>query len=91
MAPLNLNGPVSSEEHHKFMDWLIRRDVIAGSASSVLNGDPKLQVSTSRETLKLAEAEGVNWRNIYDSIYDSWHRCQLHFQIPCDDGSDRAG
>ena len=36
MAPLNLNGPVSSEEHHKFMDWLIRRDVIAGSASPVL-------------------------------------------------------
>jgi hypothetical protein len=35
MAPLNLNGPMSSEEHHKFMDWLIRRDVIAGSASSV--------------------------------------------------------
>lgn len=41
------------------MGWLIRRGVIAGSASSVLNGDPKLQVSTSRETLKLAEAEGV--------------------------------
>ena len=58
MAPLNLNGPVSSEEHHKFMDWLIRRDVIAGSASPVLNGNPKRQVSTSRETLKQAEVEG---------------------------------
>ena len=30
MASLNLNGPMSSEEHHKFMGWLIRRDVIAG-------------------------------------------------------------
>jgi len=36
MAPLNLNGLMSSEEHHKFMDWRIRRDVIAGSASPVL-------------------------------------------------------
>ena len=36
MVPLNLNGPMSSEEHHKFIDWLIRRDVIARSALSVL-------------------------------------------------------
>ena len=43
----------SLEEHHKFMDWLIRRDVIAGSASPVLNG-------TSREALKQAEVEGGN-------------------------------
>ena len=52
MVPLNLNGPMSAEEHHKFIDWLIRRDVIAGRASYVLNGDLKLQVSTLRQTLK---------------------------------------
>jgi hypothetical protein len=73
---------MSAEEHHKFIDWRIRHDVIAGSASYVLNGDPKLQVSTLRETLKQAETEGVDRRKIYDSIYDDLHRHQPHFPDP---------
>ena len=44
--------------------------MIAESASYVLNEDPKLQVSTLRETLKQAETEGVDRRDIYDFTYD---------------------
>jgi len=73
---------MSSEEHHKFMDWLIRCEAIAGSASYVVNGYPEAQVSTLRGTLKQAAGEGVDWRKIYDSIYDSWHSRRPHFPDP---------
>ena len=52
------------------IDWRIWHDMIAESASYVLNEDPKLQVSTLRETLKQAETEGVDRRDIYDFTYD---------------------
>lgn len=73
---------MSSEEQEKFLDWLIQCEAIAGSASYVVIGYPEAQVSTLRGTLKRAAAEGVEWRKIYDSIYDSWRSRWPHFPAP---------
>ena len=73
---------MASEEQMKFMDWLLRCEAIAGSASYVVNGYPAVQVSTLRGTLKQAASEGVDWRKIYDSIYDSWHSRRPHLPDP---------
>ena len=62
-----------SEDQRKFMQWMIECDVIAGSASYIVNGYPKAQVSTLKATLKRAAADGVEWRKIYQSIYEQWH------------------
>ena len=69
MAPLTLNGPMSAEELPKYrLADLARRD--RGECLVCLDEDPKLQVSTLRETLKQPETEGVDRCNIYDSTYD---------------------
>jgi hypothetical protein len=70
---------MSSQEHKKFMEWLIRCEAIAGSASYVVNGYPEAQVSTLKGTLRQAAEDGTDWRRIYECIYESWHTRRPHF------------
>ena len=62
--------------------WLMECDVIAGSGSYVVNGYPDAQVTALRNTLQKAAAEGINWREIYTSIYTSWRSRRPHFPDP---------
>ena len=60
---------MSAEELPKYrLADLARHD--RGECLVCLDEDPKLQVSTLRETLKQAETEGVDRRDIYDFTYD---------------------
>ncbi len=55
---------------------------IAGSASFVLNGYPKAQVTALRDTLREAANQGFNWQELYASIYQDWHTRRPHFPTP---------
>ena len=63
----------ASDEQQKLMKWLINCDVIAGSASYIVNGYPETQVGVLRAELKASAADGVDWRKVYASIYEQWH------------------
>src|SRR5262245_59132179 len=71
-----------SEDQRKFIQWMIECDVIAGSASYIVNGYPELQVRTLRSTLIRASGDGVDWRTIYESIYKHWDTRRPHFPDP---------
>ena len=55
------------------MDWLTRCDAIAASDLFMQTGHPEVHVTLLKATLLRAAAEGVNWREIYRSIYERWH------------------
>ena len=55
------------------MSWLSRCSAVAGSASYIINGYPERQVGVLRLQLQAAAADGVDWREIYTSIYEQWH------------------
>jgi len=67
------------EDNGKVMDWLTRCEAIAESDSFVRSGHPEDQVIILRATLLRAAAAGVNWREIYRSIYEQWHTRHPHF------------
>jgi len=62
-----------------WMDWLTRCDAIAASDLFSQKGHPEVQVTLLKATLLRAAAEGVNWREIYRSLYDRWHTECPHF------------
>lgn len=62
--------------------WLMECDTIAGSASFVVSGYPDVQVTSLRNVLRGASAEGFNWREVYESVYKSWHSRRPHFPDP---------
>jgi hypothetical protein len=64
---------MTADEQQKLMKWLIQCEVIAGSASYIVNGYPETQVGVLRSELQAARADGVDWRDIYASIYEEWH------------------
>ena len=61
---------MESEEDEQLMDWLTRCDAIAGSDSYLKIGHPEDQVMVLKGTLLQAATAGVNWREIYRSIYE---------------------
>ncbi len=61
------------------MDWLTRCEAIAESDLFIRSGHPEDQVTLLKATLMQAAAEGMNWRDIYRSIYDKWHTRRPHF------------
>jgi len=67
------------EANGKLMDWLTRCDAIAGSDLYVQIGHPEDQVIFLKAILLRASAEGMNWREIYRSIYEQWHTRHPHF------------
>src|SRR5262245_15680796 len=67
------------EDNGKLKDWLTRCEAIAESDSFVRSGHPEDQVIILRATLLRAAAAGVNWREIYRSIYEQWHTRHPHF------------
>lgn len=77
---------MDSRDNTKLIYWLIECDVIAGSASYVVNGYPEAQVTALRDRLRAAEAKGFDWKSIYESIYKSWHSRRPHFPTPKGDG-----
>jgi len=60
------------------MDWLTC-DAIAGSDAFVRSGHPEDQVFILKAKLLRAATAGVNWREIYRSVYEEWHRERPHF------------
>jgi len=66
------------EDNGKLMDWLTRCEAIAESDSFVRSGHPEDQVIILRATLLRAVAEGVDWRDIYRSIYEQWRTRHPH-------------
>jgi len=70
---------MDSEDDKKLLDWLTRCDAIAASDLFVQIGHPEDQVTLLKATLLRAAAEGVNWREIYRSIYEKWHSRRPHF------------
>jgi hypothetical protein len=73
---------MESEGNEKLRDWLIRCEVVAESDIFVRSGHPEDQVLILRATLLRAAADGVNWREIYRSIYEEWHTQRPHFPDP---------
>jgi len=63
-------------------DRLTRCDAIAASDLFVRVGHPEDQVTLLKATLLRAAAEGVNWRELYRSIYERWHTECPHFPDP---------
>lgn len=61
------------------LDWLTRCEAIAESDLFVRSGHPEDQVIILRAMLRRAVANGVNWREIYRSIYERWHTERPHF------------
>jgi len=70
---------MDSEEDEQLLDWLTRCDAIAGSDSYLQIGHPEDQVIVLKGTLLQAATAGVNWREIYRSIYEKWHSRRPHF------------
>ncbi len=70
---------MESEDKEKLMTWLTRCDAIAGSDLFVQIGHPEDQVTLLKATLLRAAAEGLDWREIYRSIYERWHTERPHF------------
>ena len=64
---------MDSEDDEKLLDWLTRCEAIAESDSFLQNGHPEDQVIVLLATLLRAAEAGVNWREIYRSIYEKWH------------------
>ena len=64
------------------MDWLTRCHAIAASDLFMQIGHPEDQVILLKATLLRAAAEGVNWRELYRSLYDRWHTQCPHFPDP---------
>ncbi len=64
------------------MYWVMRCGTIAGSASFVVNGYPKAQVTALRDTLREVAKHGFNWQDLYNSIYREWHTRRPHFPTP---------
>jgi type II secretory pathway component PulM len=58
----------NNKNKKKLKDWLTRCEAIAGSNSS-----PEDQVIVLRAMLLRAAVDGVNWHQIYRSIYERWH------------------
>ena len=52
------------------MKWISRCEAVAGSASSQINGHPEVQVKVLASELRAASADGLDWRTIYQSLYD---------------------
>jgi hypothetical protein len=73
---------MASEEQQKLMTWLSRCSAVAGSASYIINGYPETQVGVLKLELKAAAAAGVDWREIYGSIYEEWHTRRPLFPDP---------
>jgi len=73
---------MKSEDNEKLLDWLTRCEVIAESDLFVRTGHPEDQVFILKATLLRAAAEGVNWRELYRSIYERWHTECPHFPDP---------
>ena len=67
------------EANGKLMDWLTRCEAIAESNSFARSGHPEDQVILLKATLLRASAEGMNWREIYRSIYEQWHTRHPYF------------
>jgi len=65
-----------------WMDWLTHCHAIAASDLFIQTGHPEVQVTLLKATLLRAAAEGVNWRELYCSIYDRWHTECPHFPDP---------
>ncbi len=61
------------------IDWLTRCEAIAESDVFVQSDQPEDQVIILRAMLRRAAANGVNWREIYHSIYERWHTERPHF------------
>ena len=70
---------MESENKGKLLTWLTRCDAIAASDLFVEIGHPEDQVTLLKATLLRAAAEGMNWREIYRSIYERWHTERPHF------------
>jgi len=64
---------MDSEDDVKLLDWLTRCEAIAESDSFIRSGHPEDQVIVLMATLLEAAGVGVNWREIYRSIYEEWH------------------
>ncbi len=62
--------------------WVMQCASIAGSASFVVNGYPKAQVTALRDTLREAAQHGFNWQELYIRIYQEWHSRRPHFPNP---------
>jgi hypothetical protein len=70
---------MESEEQEKLLNWLNHCEAIARNELYVQIGHPEDQVTLLQATLLRAAAEGVNWREIYSSIYEQWHTRRPHF------------
>ncbi|HKC95998.1 MAG TPA: hypothetical protein VKB81_18430 [Nitrospira sp.] len=70
---------MKSKDKKKLKDWLTRCDAIAVCDSFVRSSHPEDQVTFIRATLLRAAANGVNWRQIYRSIYKQWQKRRPHF------------
>jgi len=64
---------MDSEDDVKLLNWLTRCEAIAESDSFLQSGHPEDQVIVLMATLLEAAGVGVNWREIYRSIYEEWH------------------
>lgn len=65
-------SPMLPEERQKLMMWITRCGAIAGSASYHVNGYPELQVKMLVNQLRASAADGIDWRRIYDPLYEEW-------------------
>ena len=70
---------MESEEDEILLDWLTRCDAIAASDSYLQIGHPEDQVIVLKGTLLQAATAGVNWRELYRSIYEKWQSRRPHF------------
>jgi hypothetical protein len=70
---------MESKANEKLLDWLTRCEAIAECHSFVRSSHPEDQVIILKATLLRAAAEGVNWHEIYRSIYEHWHTKRPHF------------
>jgi len=70
---------MASEDDEKLLDWLTRCDAIAASDAYLQIGHPEDQVTLLKAILLQAATAGVNWREIYRSIYEKWHSRRPHF------------
>lgn len=66
-----------------FMYWRMEYEIVAGSASFVIDGYPDAQVTVLRNLLRRAAADGMNLRNLYNTICQDW--CTWHPRFPTSD------
>ncbi len=72
------------EGDSKLRQWRSLCNAVVGSGTYMIRGYPEEQVTTLRDVLRLTADDGVEWRPIYEDLYNRWHTRRPHFPTPAE-------